>query len=170
MLSHRERAAKGLKIGDCFTTSRTFTKDDILRFAEVSLDYNPVHFDKRFAGVKNFHAPVCHGLPVASLVTELGGQSGWLASSMNFRFKGPVYAGDTVSCTLEITSIDSRGRARASATLVNQNGGIVVEAEIGGIVPGDKERRVLRAMLSEGDPTNGPADRVGSEPGERGAG
>ena len=80
---------------------------------------------------------------------------------MNFRFKGPVYAGDTVSCTLRITSIDSRGRARASPILVNQNGATVVEAEIGGIVPGDEERRVLRAMLSAGDPTNRLADRSG---------
>ncbi|MBN2032506.1 MAG: MaoC family dehydratase [Deltaproteobacteria bacterium] len=165
MLSHRERAARGLKVGDFFTTSRTFTNDDVLRFAEVSLDYNPVHFDDRFAGAKNFIAPVCHGLLVASLVTELGGQIGWLASSMSFRFKGPVYAGDTIFCTLEIRSIDLRGRARASATLVNQNGATVVEAEIGGIIPGDKERRVLRAMLSEGDPTNKLADRIGSKPG-----
>ena len=40
------------------------------------------------------------------------------------------------------------------------------KAEIGGIVPGDEERRVICAMLSEGDPTNGPPDRVGSKPGE----
>ena len=74
MLSHRERAAKGLKVGDSFATSRTFTKDDVLRFAQLSLDYNPIHFADRFAGVKNFHAPICHGLLVASLVTELGGR------------------------------------------------------------------------------------------------
>jgi 3-hydroxybutyryl-CoA dehydratase len=87
MRSHRERAAKGLKVVDSFTTSRTFTKDHVLRFAELSLDYNPIHFEDRFPGVKNFHAPICYGLLVASLVTELGGQIGWLASSMNFRFR-----------------------------------------------------------------------------------
>lgn len=70
---------------------------------------------------------------------------------------------------LKIISIDSRGRARASAALVNHNGATVVEAEIEDIIPGDEERRVLLAMLSEGDPTNRPADRVISEPGERDA-
>jgi hypothetical protein len=40
-----------------------------------------------------------------------------------------------------------------------------VEAEIGGIVPGDGEQRVLRAMLSERDPKNGLPDRIGSKPG-----
>ena len=165
MLSPRERAAGGLQVGDSFTTSRTFSKDDVLRFAELSLDYNPVHFDDRFARVKNFRAPICHGLLVASLVTELGGQIGWLASTMNFRFKGPVFPGDTISCTIEITSIDLRGRALARATLLNQDGATVVEAEIGGIVPGSEERQVLRAMLSEGDPTNKAAHRFGSKPG-----
>jgi 3-hydroxybutyryl-CoA dehydratase len=73
---------------------------------------------------------------------------------MNLRFKSPVYVGETVTCTLEITAIDQNGRAKASATIVKQDGDTVIEAEISGIVPGDKARRVLREMLSEGDPTN----------------
>jgi 3-hydroxybutyryl-CoA dehydratase len=159
MLTFRERAAEGLRIGDSFKTSRTLTNDDLVRFALVSRDYNPVHFDDRFAKVRNFAAPICHGLLAASLVTELGGQIGWLASSMNFRFKGPVYVGETVTCTLEVTEIDQDGRAKASATIVKEDGGIVIETEISGIVPGDKERKLLREMLSEGDPTNGLSDK-----------
>ncbi len=155
MLSFRERAAGGLKAGDSFKTSRTLTNDDLVRFAQISRDYNPVHFDDRFAKARNFAGPICHGLLAASLVTELGGQIGWLASSMNFRFKGPVYVGETVTCTLEIKEIDRNGRAKATATIVKQEGDTVIEVEISGIVPGDKERRVLREMLFEGDPTNG---------------
>jgi 3-hydroxybutyryl-CoA dehydratase len=157
MPTFRERAAEGLQIGDSFRTSRTLTNEDLLRFAEVSRDYNPVHFDDRFAQARDFAAPICHGLLAASLVTELGGQIAWLASSMTFRFKGPVYVGETVTCTLEVTEIDQNGRAKASATIVKEDGTIVIEAEIGGIIPGDKERKVLREMLCEGDPTNGLA-------------
>jgi 3-hydroxybutyryl-CoA dehydratase len=160
MIGFRERAAEGLQVGDLFTTSRTFTDDDIIRFAHISRDYNPVHFDARFAKARNFPAPICHGLLAASLVTELGGQIGWLASSMNFQFKGPVYVGETITCTWVITAIDQDGRAKASATLVKQDGVMVIEAEISGIVPGDAERKVLRDMLSEGDPTNRLADRL----------
>ena len=87
MIGFRERAAAGLQIGDSFRTSRTFTDDDLIRFAHISRDYNPFHFDARFARARNFPAPICHGLLIASLVTELGGQIGWLASAMNFRFK-----------------------------------------------------------------------------------
>jgi acyl dehydratase len=49
MLTFRERAARGLQVGDSFRTSRTFTDEDLVRFAQVSRDYNPVHFDDRFA-------------------------------------------------------------------------------------------------------------------------
>jgi 3-hydroxybutyryl-CoA dehydratase len=63
--------------------------------------------------------------------------------------------GETVTCTLEVTEIDQNGRAKACATIVKEDGTIVIEAEIGGIIPGNKERKVLREMLSEGDPTNG---------------
>ena len=154
MAGFRERAAEGLQVGDTFRTSRTFTEDDVIRFARISRDYNPVHFDARFAKAKNFSAPICHGLLVASLATEIGGQIGWLASAMNFRFKGPVYVGETITCTWVMTAIDQKGRARASVTTTKEDGATVIEAEISGIVPGLEERKVLSQMLSEGDPTN----------------
>ena len=154
MVSFRERAAEGLHVGDSFRTSRTFTDDDVIRFAQISRDYNPVHFDARFAKARNLPAPICHGLLVASLATEIGGQIGWLASSMNFRFKGPVYVGDTITCTWVMTAIDQKGRANASVTTTKEDGATVIEAEISGIVPGLEERKVLSQMLSEGDPTN----------------
>ena len=162
MMTPRERAARGLRAGDAFTVSRTIHLEEVVRFAEVSRDYNPVHFDKRFARVKNFTAPICHGLLAASLVTEIGGQIGWLASAMSFRFRGPVYPGDTVTCTLTITEIDPKGRARAAAVITNQDGATVIESEIKGMVPGEAEQKVLREMLSEGDPTNPIAHRFQS--------
>ena len=154
MAGFRERAAEGLQVGDTFRTSRTFTEDDVIRFARISRDYNPVHFDARFAKAKNFSAPICHGLLAASLATEIGGQIGWLASSMNFRFKGPVYVGETITCTWVMTAIDQKGRAKASVTTTKEDGATVIEADISGIVLGLEERKVLSQMLSEGDPTN----------------
>jgi acyl dehydratase len=67
MIGFRERAAEGLQVGDSFRSSRIFTDDDIIRFAHMSRDYNPVHFDTRFAQARNFPAPICHGLLAASL-------------------------------------------------------------------------------------------------------
>lgn len=150
----RQKAIAGLKPGDSFTVSRTFTEQDTLAFADTSRDYNPVHFDDRFASAKNLRARICHGLLVASLATEIGGQIGWLASGMKFRFKRPVYFGDTIECSMTITEIDDRNRAKAEAVFKNQQNEIVIEADVTGIVPGLPERRVMEAMIAEGDPTN----------------
>ncbi|KJZ63815.1 MaoC family dehydratase [Pseudomonas fluorescens] len=155
MISFRQRAAKGLQVGDSFTVSRRFSEEDIQRFASISRDYNPVHFDARFAEARGFRAPVSHGLLTASLVTEIGGQIGWLASGMTFHFKKPVYVGDTITCHWVITDIDEKGRATAAITMTNEDNIIVMEAQTSGVVPGVKERAILAQMLQEGDPTNG---------------
>ncbi|MFJ2362686.1 MaoC family dehydratase [Pseudomonas sp. NPDC087697] len=157
MISFRQRAVKGLQVGDSFTVSRHFCEEDIQVFARISRDYNPVHFDARYAEARRFRAPISHGLLTASLVTEIGGQIGWLASGMTFHFKKPVYAGDTITCHWVIKAMDDRGRATAAITMTNEQGITVLEAETSGVVPGVKEREILMQMLSEGDPTNGGA-------------
>jgi 3-hydroxybutyryl-CoA dehydratase len=158
MKSLRERAAEGLQVGDTFRTSRIFTHNDVIHFAQISRDYNPIHFDVRFAKARNLISPICHGLLVASLVTEIGGQIGWLASGMSFQFKAPVYPGEKITCNWEITAIDQKGRAKALVTITKDGGMTAIEAEIGGIVPGFEERKVLSRMLLEGDKTNGTTD------------
>ena len=155
MMSHiRKKAIEGLKIGDTFSVSRTFSEQDVMQFAEISRDYNPVHYDERFARVKNFDGHICHGLLVASLITEIGGQIGWLASGMAFKFKKPVYFGETIQCEFTITELDERGRAKAEAVFTNERNETVLEAVITGILPGPREKQVMIKMLAEGDPTN----------------
>ena len=154
MSKTREKAIAGLQRGDSFTVTRTFTEQDMKRFADISKDYNPVHFDDRFAKVKNFNGRIFHGLLIASLLTEIGGQIGWLASAMSFQFKKPVYWGDTITCHFTITEIDEQERAEAEAVFVNQEQTTVMQASISGILPGSKEKEVMEQMISEGDPTN----------------
>lgn len=150
----RNRTIQGLQVGDTFTISRRFAEEDMMTFADVTRDYNAVHFDSRFSGAKNFKDRICHGLLVGSMLTEIGGQIGWLASVMNFRFKQPVYFGETITCKFTITDIDERRRANAEAVYFNQDGNIVLEAALKGILPDAAERRILDAMVAEGDPTH----------------
>jgi acyl dehydratase len=150
----RNRTIQGLQVGVTFTISRRFTEEDMISFADVTRDYNAVHFDSRFSGAKNFKNRICHGLLVGSMLTEIGGQIGWLASVMNFRFKQPVYLGETITCRFTITDIDDRLRACAEAVYFNQDGNIVLEAELKGILPNAAERRILNDMMAEGDSTN----------------
>ncbi|HEA51142.1 hypothetical protein LCGC14_0601240 [marine sediment metagenome] len=139
----RERAIRGLKAGDTFTITRTFTENDTVAFGEISRDMNPIHYDERFAAAKGFRGKICHGLLVGGMITEVGGQIGWLASGMNFRFRRPVYFGDTVTCVFTITEADERNRAKAEAVLSNQHHETVIEAWLTGILPGQAERAIL---------------------------
>ncbi len=150
----RNRTIQGLQVGDTFTVSRRFTEEDMMTFADITRDYNAVHFDSRFSGAKNFNGRICHGLLVGSILTQVGGQIGWLATVMNFRFKQPVYFDETITCRFTITDIDERRRARAEAIYFNQEGNIVLEAELEGILPDESERRILGTMVTEGDSTN----------------
>ena len=154
MSETRARAIAGLKAGDTFEVRRTFTEADIRAFAEVSRDFNPVHLDRRFTEAKGLRDLVCHGLLVASLITEVGGQIGWLAAGVEFAFRKPVFVGDTVTCRITLVTIDERGRARGDAVYTNQDGVVVLEARLGGVIPGREERRVMQDMVEEGDPTN----------------
>ena len=73
---------------------------------------------------------------------------------MDLRFKRPVYAGQAITCRWTITAIGARGRARAAITMTDPQGGVVLEAETTGVIPGEAERARLAAMVAEGDPTN----------------
>lgn len=153
-MSHiRQKAIAGLKPGDSFTVSRTFTERDTKAFADISRDYNPVHFNDRFAELKNFRGRICHGLLVASMLTEIGGEIGWLASGMNFRFRKPVYFGDTIECSLTITELDGRNRAKAEAVFKNQQDEVVIEAHLTGVIPGPPERQIMQLAAAEGSLT-----------------
>ena len=118
----RLRAVEGLKQGHSFTYSRRFNQQETELFGDMTRDYNPVHYDLRWAEAKGFSGLICHGLLVGGMLCELGGQLAWLASSMSFRFLKPVYFGDTVTCTIRITEVTKQCRAKATARLVNQRG------------------------------------------------
>jgi 3-hydroxybutyryl-CoA dehydratase len=154
MTSIRQRAIDGIKVGDEFSVSRTFTEQDMMQFADVSRDYNPIHLEDRFAKAKKFRGRICHGLLVGSMLTEIGGQIGVLASHMDFVFKKPVYFGDTVTCRLTFTEIDEKGRVKAQVEFRNQDETVVLTATVKGIIPGIQERAILQGMVEEGDPTN----------------
>lgn len=150
----RSKAVTGLAVGDIFTITRTFSQDETLAFGQLTRDYNPVHYDERFADAKGFSGLICHGLLTGGMLCEAGGQIGWLATRMDFKFKRPVYFGDSITCRITITKLGANGKAEAQAVMTNQDGVEVLRALLEGFVPGPAEKEVLAAMQAEGDPTN----------------
>lgn len=142
----RQKAIEGLEEGDTFEIKRTFTEADIVQFEALSHDHNPVHSDARYAVAKGFDGTIAQGLLTATLITEIGGHLGWLATSMSFKFKRPVYVGEELSCVWTIVRIDDRHRAEAEVIVNNSTGQAVLLAETTGVIPSEAERAVLAAI------------------------
>ena len=66
----------------------------------------------------------------------------------------PVHVDLPFARLRQFSAIDARGRARAAVTMTDPQGGVVLEAETTGVIPGEAERARLAAMVAEGDPTN----------------
>jgi len=150
----RLRAIEGLQEGDTFTYTRVFSREETGIFGDITRDYNPVHYDPRWAGAKGFHGLICHGLLVGSMICEFGGQVGWLATGMNFKYIKPVYFGDPVCISVTIKKIEKSGRAEAEAIFTNGDDERVCHAYMTGRVPLGKECDLLQKIVDEGDPTN----------------
>ena len=150
----RAKAVQGLKPGDTVTFQRNFSQADTETFGDMTRDYNPVHFDLRWSAAKGFRGLICHGLLVGSMICEFGGQVGWLATGMTFKFIKPVYFDDTVQCAITITRLADSGRAEAEAIFSNQHGQQVCYAHLTGRLPLTPERRLLKTLIDEDDPTN----------------
>ena len=91
------------------TAGRTVTEADVVRFAALSGDYNPLHTDAEYAKNSPFGARIAHGLLVTSMVTGLVDRTGLLeGTTLAFReinewkFIRPVYFGDTIHAVLEV--------------------------------------------------------------------
>ena len=93
------------------TDSRTITEADIMTFAGVSGDMNPMHTSARFAADTPFGERVAHGALVLSLATGLIYRTRIIEGTVlafrsvdEWKFSQPVFIGDTIHCQLEVAS------------------------------------------------------------------
>ncbi len=143
-MDYRQRVVKnGLEVGDIATAARTFEEEDIVAFSRITGDMNPYHFDNEFAANSRFGRPIAHGLLVASMLTEVGGQWAWLATEMNFCFVAPVYAGDTITLEMRVVAKDEKNFTRAEASWTNEDGKVVLTGTLGGYPPTSEQRELL---------------------------
>lgn len=134
---------RGIRPGERVFLTRTFTDRDIAEFGRLSGDINPYHFCPEFARATRFGRPIAHGLLVASMLTEVGGQWAWLATEMSFKFTAPVFPGDTITLELEVVSQDERDLSRAQARWVNQDAVVVATGSLAGYPPTIEQRKLL---------------------------
>lgn len=116
---------------------RTLTEADVVAFAGISGDFNPLHVDETFAAAGPFGRRVVHGLLVLAVATGLRQQMGVFygvvrafAEIRSWSFKRPVFIGDTVTVVTTVvearpTSKPGQGVVDQRVDVVNQDGEVV---------------------------------------------
>lgn len=126
-------AFEDMHIGQTASIGKTITEADILLFAAVSLDTNPVHMNAEAAAVSVFKERVAHGMLSAGLIsavlgTQLPG-AGTIYRAQTLQFRRPVKIGDTVTATAEVTALDAGKKRATLKTVCTVAGKIVIEGE-----------------------------------------
>lgn len=130
-----------LAVGQSAELTRTLTESDVMSFATLTGDFNPVHVDDAAASASPFGGRIVHGMLTASLFSTLLAMQlpghGAVYLSQAVQFLRPVKLGDTVMARVEITAIDAlKHRITLATTIRNVRGKTVVTGEAVVQVPG----------------------------------
>lgn len=115
------------KVGDQASLRLQITDQMVRDFAGLSGDHNPVHLDEEFAKSTRFQRRIAHGMLSACfisrlLATELPGP-GALYLGQTLRFTAPVYIGEEITITAEVTNVREGKGILTIATLVHKGDG-----------------------------------------------
>lgn len=103
-----------LTVGQRETLMKTVMDDDVIAFADLSGDRNPVHLSDHFARKTRFGERIVHGLYTASLISTVIGMylpgPGAVYMSQTLNFKGPVKIGDVINVVVEVVELTEKGR------------------------------------------------------------
>ena len=93
--------------GDSASCSKTITEADVILFAGISGDFNPLHVNEQFAKTQMFGTRVVHGAFSSALISAVLGVHlfgpGALYASQKVVFKKPVFIGDTLTAVATVT-------------------------------------------------------------------
>jgi len=103
-----------LQVGQRETLMKTVMDDDVIAFADLSGDRNPVHLSDHFARKTRFGERIVHGLYTASLISTVIGMylpgPGAVYLSQTLNFRGPVKIGDVINVVVEVQELTEKGR------------------------------------------------------------
>ena len=128
-----------LEVGMEDAYAKTITDADVITFAGISGDTNPVHLNHEFASETMFEGRVAHGMLTASFISTVIGTKlpgpGCIYVSQNLRFKAPVKVGDTVMALCTITKMTPEKRMIEMETVCSVGGETVLDGEALIMVP-----------------------------------
>jgi acyl dehydratase len=137
------------------SSGRTVTEADVVNFAGVSGDFNPIHMDHEFAKTTPFRRPIAHGLLVFAIGSGLGVtcppmRTIAFTQVREWNFREPLFIGDTIRLRSRVMEKTLRGRGRRGEIVwyrgcVNQEGKVVQDGILITLVEGRAGRRTADA-------------------------
>ena len=123
-----------IHVGQVATRSLTLTAEHVRAFAELTGDYNPLHFDEEFTSRTRFrHLVVQGGLTTgllhALVAMDLPGP-GSVFLSQTWKFTAPVFIGDTITARAQVLHVhESKPVTQLGISVTRQDGEVVLEGE-----------------------------------------
>jgi 3-hydroxybutyryl-CoA dehydratase len=128
-----------LEEGMSAVISKTVTEADIVLYAGISMDTNPLHLDEAYASGTRFGGRIAHGMLGAGLISALLGTKlpgpGAIYVSQSLRFKAPVRIGDTLVAEVTVTGLDPERKRARFATRVHVGETLVIDGEAELLMP-----------------------------------
>ena len=123
-----------LVVGQRASRSRVLTLDDVKACAELTGDYNPLHFDESFVARTKFKQLVVQGGLTTGLLHALVAMDmpgpGTVFLNQHWQFTAPVFIGDTITAEAEVLEIhESKPVTKLGIKVVRQSGETVLEGE-----------------------------------------
>jgi 3-hydroxybutyryl-CoA dehydratase len=101
-----------IQVGQTAVLAKTITDADVVIFAGISMDTNPMHVNEAFAANTMFGSRIAHGMLGASLISAVFGTkfpgAGCIYVSQSLRFKAPVRIGDTMVARVTVTKVTEK--------------------------------------------------------------
>jgi acyl dehydratase len=123
-----------ITIGQQASRTLMLTAEHVKTFAELTGDYNPLHFDEQFAAGTKFGRLVVQGGLTTGLLHALVAMDmpgpGTVFLSQNWQFTAPVYIGDTITAEAEVLSVHvTKPVTQLRIRVMRQTGETVLEGE-----------------------------------------
>lgn len=121
-----------IKIGDKSSAKRKWSKQDVVLFAQLSGDVNPVHINEEYAKETIFGKCIVHGFLVGSLISavianQLPGE-GAIYLNQEMKFRKPVFYDEEITCEVEVLEIIlEKSNFKLKTTCFKENGEVVIE-------------------------------------------
>ncbi len=119
--------------------TKTVTDADIVKYAEISGDTNPVHLDADYAAATMFKERIAHGMLTAGYISAVFGTKlpgpGSIYVNQSLKFKAPVKIGDTVTATVTVTGKVAEKKFVTFSTVCTVNDKPVLSGEATLMVP-----------------------------------